>query len=62
MEGIKDHPETAPPGDPSRIQSPNPDTIAYARKILDIGPRQDPDIAVSCEVMSVPGKYRSGCL
>ena len=22
---------------------------------------QDPDIAVSCEDMSVPGKYRSGC-
>jgi hypothetical protein len=22
-----DHPETAPPGDPSHIQSPNPDTI-----------------------------------
>jgi hypothetical protein len=23
---------------------------------------QDPDIAVSCESMPVPGKYRSGCL
>jgi hypothetical protein len=23
--------------------------------------RQDPDIAVSCEAMPVPGKYRSGC-
>ena len=23
--------------------------------------RQDPDIAVSCEAMSVPSKYRSGC-
>ena len=22
---------------------------------------QDPDIAVSCEVMPVPGKYRGGC-
>jgi hypothetical protein len=22
---------------------------------------QDPDIAVSCEAMTVPGKYRSGC-
>jgi hypothetical protein len=22
---------------------------------------QDPDIAVSCEAMPVPGKYRSGC-
>jgi hypothetical protein len=26
--------ETAPPGDPSHIQTPNPDTIAYASKIL----------------------------
>ena len=25
---------TAPPGDPSHIQPPNPDTIAYARKTL----------------------------
>ena len=23
---------------------------------------QDPDIAVFCEAMPVPGKYRSGCL
>jgi hypothetical protein len=23
--------------------------------------RQDPDIAISCEAMPVPGKYRSGC-
>jgi hypothetical protein len=23
--------------------------------------RKDPDIAVSCEAMPVPGKYRSGC-
>jgi hypothetical protein len=22
---------------------------------------KDPDIAVSCEAMPVPGKYRSGC-
>jgi hypothetical protein len=28
----KNHPETAPPGDPSHIQSPNPDTIADANK------------------------------
>jgi hypothetical protein len=26
------------PGDPSHIQPPNPDTIAYARKILLTGP------------------------
>ncbi|KRY63567.1 hypothetical protein T11_17367 [Trichinella zimbabwensis] len=29
---------TALPGDPSHIQPPNPDTIAYARKILLTGP------------------------
>ena len=33
-----DHPETAPPWDPSHIQPPNPDIIAYARKILLTGP------------------------
>jgi hypothetical protein len=33
-DGRKDHPETAPPGDPSHIQPPNSDTIAYAGKIL----------------------------
>jgi hypothetical protein len=27
-----------PPRDPSHIQPPNPDTIAYARKILLTGP------------------------
>jgi hypothetical protein len=36
--GRKDHSETAPPGDPSYIQPPNPGTIAYARKILLTGP------------------------
>jgi hypothetical protein len=46
-----------PPGDGSHNQSPNPDTIAHASKIL----LRDPDIAVSCEAMPVPGKYRSGC-
>jgi hypothetical protein len=34
----KDHSETAPPGDPSNIQPPNGDTIAYAIKILPTGP------------------------
>jgi hypothetical protein len=29
-----DHPETAPPGDPSHIQLPNPDTIVDASKSL----------------------------
>ena len=52
-----DHPETARPGDPSHNQPPNTDTIAYASKILLTGP----DIAISCEAMPVPGKYRSGC-
>jgi hypothetical protein len=33
----KDHPETAPPRDPSHNQPPNPDTIVYANKILLIG-------------------------
>ena len=33
-----DHPETAPPGDPSHIQPPNPDTIAFASKMLLKGP------------------------
>jgi hypothetical protein len=41
--------------DPSHKQPPDQDTIAFASKIL-----QDPDIAVSCEAMPVPGKYRSG--
>jgi hypothetical protein len=30
----KGYPETAPPGDPSHIQSPNPDTIVEANKCL----------------------------
>jgi hypothetical protein len=33
-----DHPETAPPGDPSHNQPLNPNTIAYARKGLLTGP------------------------
>ena len=52
-----DHPETDPPGDPSHNQPPNADTIAYASKIFC----KDPDIAVSCEAMPVPGKHRSRC-
>jgi hypothetical protein len=31
------HPETAPPGDPSHIQSPKPDTIVDANKCLLTG-------------------------
>jgi hypothetical protein len=45
-----------PIGDPYHNQPPNADTTAYTRKILP-----DPDIAVSCEALPVPGKYRSGC-
>jgi hypothetical protein len=52
----KDHLETAPPGDPSHIQPPNPDTIAYPQDFAD-----RTHIAVSCEAMPVSGKYRSGC-
>jgi hypothetical protein len=33
-----DHPETVPPGEPSHNQPPNPDTVAYASKILLTGP------------------------
>ena len=33
----KVHPETAPPGDPSHIQSSNPDTIVDANKCLLTG-------------------------
>ena len=33
----KGHPETAPPGDPSHTQTPNPDTIADAKKCLLTG-------------------------
>ena len=54
---MMDYPETAPPRGPSHNQPPNADTIAYASKIL----LKDPDIAVSCEAMPVPGKYKSGC-
>jgi hypothetical protein len=31
------HPETVPPGDPSQLQTPNPDTIADSKKYLMIG-------------------------
>ena len=34
----KDHPETAPPGGPFHNQPPNPDTIAYASKVMLKGP------------------------
>jgi hypothetical protein len=34
---MKGHPETVPPGDPSDLQPPNPDTIANDKKYLLIG-------------------------
>ena len=37
-EGRHDHPETAPLGDPSHKQPPNPDTMADANKSLLTGP------------------------
>jgi hypothetical protein len=41
MLGLKTqgHPETAPPGAPSHIQTPKPDTIADAKKCLLTGAR-----------------------
>jgi hypothetical protein len=52
-----EHLETAPPRHSSHNQPPNTDTIAYTSKTLLKGP----DIAVSCAVMQVLGKHRSGC-
>jgi hypothetical protein len=52
-----DHSETAPLGDPPHKQSANPDT----RQMPTRAYWQEPDIAVSCEALPVPGKYRSGC-
>jgi hypothetical protein len=46
-----DYPETTPPRDPSHNQPPNPETIAYDRKILLKGP------CYSCLV----GGYASAC-
>jgi hypothetical protein len=36
-DGRNDNPETAPPGDPSHKQPPNPDTIVDANKNLLTG-------------------------
>ena len=52
-----DHPQTAPLGDPPLKQPPNPDS----RHMLTRACWQQPDIAVSCEALSVPGKYINGC-
>jgi hypothetical protein len=51
-----DHPETAPPMGLSHNYPPNADTIIYASKILLKGP----NIAVSCEVLPVPGNTEVG--
>jgi hypothetical protein len=40
----KGHPETAPPGDPSHIQPPNPDLMVGCGEVLD---DRSPDMAVS---------------
>jgi hypothetical protein len=53
----RDHLETAPPGDPSHIQSPNPDTIVDANKDL----LTETDIAVSWDSFPVSDKYRGRC-
>jgi hypothetical protein len=50
-------PETSSPGDPSHLHSANPDTVVDANKCL----LTEPDIAVSCEALPVPHKYRGGC-
>jgi hypothetical protein len=44
-------------GDPSHKQPPNPNTRQMPTRAF----WQEPDIALSCDVLPVPGKYRSGC-
>lgn len=51
---MKNHPETAPSGDPSHIQISNPDTIIDTKKYL----LQVPNRVVSCEALPQPGKYK----
>jgi hypothetical protein len=55
----KSHPETAPPRDPSHIQSPNLDSIADDHKCLLTGAWY---LTVSWEVLPEPDKYRGRCL
>jgi hypothetical protein len=53
----KDHPDTAHPGI-------DPINKYQTHSLLHMSARfcwQDPNIAISCEAMPVPGKYRSGC-
>ena len=56
-EGMNDHPETAPLGDPLHKHPPNPDT----RQMPTRACWQESDIVVSCEALPVPSKYRCGC-
>jgi hypothetical protein len=51
------HLEIAPPGNPSHIQSPNPDTFIMPTRVY----WQEPVIAVSWEALPVPDKHRNGC-
>jgi len=51
----KGHPETASPGDPSHLRTPNPVTIADARKYLS-------DMGVPRKALPEPYWYRWGCL
>jgi hypothetical protein len=56
-QSLKDHPETALLGDPPHNQPPNPVTKQMPTRACS----QEPDIAVSCEALPMPCKYRSGC-
>jgi hypothetical protein len=49
----KGHPETAPPGDPSHIQTPNPDTIAD-RSLIWLSPERLCQNLTNTEVHSQP--------
>jgi hypothetical protein len=51
------HLETDLPGDPSHLQSPNPDTVWMPTFAC----RQEPGIVISWEVLPVTHKYRGGC-
>jgi hypothetical protein len=52
-----DHPETAPPEDPSQIRHQTQTLLHMPARLC----WKEPDITVSCEAMPVPGKYRSWC-
>jgi hypothetical protein len=50
----KNHPETNPPREPSHLHTPNPDTIADAKRPL----LQEPVRAVPWEILSAHDQYR----